>query len=181
MNRAPTFADLARSSPRQLEGVFREGAAPSPDALAGSLWRGYNVGWPTAVLRIRKFIKGFFRGGHGVEGYNIPVKQNGLANPWQPKPAPDSPKRFGFYLVSAVEPGGKDSRYPRALLLDYGASRRNPSTSPTRVLRDYLVQPDPANPDVMLGKAYMAIGGFRIPSSFFVIERLGPVGWAPPA
>ena len=174
-----TFVDLARSDAKRLEGIVREGATPSADALAGSLWRGYNVGWPTAVLRIRKFIKGFFRGGDGVEGYNIPVQQNGLANPWQPKPAPDNPKRFGFYRVSAVEPGGRDGRYPHALFLDYGASRRNPSTSPTRVLRDYLVQPHPANPDVMMGKAYLAFGALRIPSSFFVIERLGPAGWVP--
>jgi hypothetical protein len=176
---ALTFVDLARSDPKRLEGILREGDTPSPDALADSLWRGYNVGWPTMVLRIRKFIKGFFRVDRGVEGYNIPVRQNGLANTWQPKPTSDHPKRFGFYLVSAVEPGGRDGRYPHALLLDYGASRRNPSTSPTRVLRDYLIQPDPVNPDVMLGKAYLALGALRIPSSFFVIERLGPAGWAP--
>src|SRR5207245_2994549 len=77
VNRAPTFADLARSTPRQLEGIFREGATPSPDALAGSLWRGYNVGWPPAVLRIRKLIQGFFRGGAGAAGYETTLTRNG--------------------------------------------------------------------------------------------------------
>ena len=38
-------------------------------------------------------------------------------------------------------------------------------------LRDYVVTPDPANPDVLLGRAYAAIGSARIPVSYFVLQR----------
>jgi len=46
-------------------------------------------------------------------------------------------------------------------------------------LRDYVVQPDPADPDLLLGKAYLALGPFRVPSNFFVIERLRRTSWKP--
>ncbi len=40
-----------------------------------------------------------------------------------------------------------------------------------KVLRDYVVQPDAHDPNVMLGKAYIALGPLRLYSNFFVIER----------
>ena len=39
------------------------------------------------------------------------------------------------------------------------------------MLRDYLVQVDPANPDLFLGKAYDALGPLRMPTNFFILER----------
>ena len=65
------------------------------------------------------------------------------------------------------------------MLLDYGASHRNPPLGLERALRHYLVQPYPANPDLLLGKAYFAVDGFRVPSNFFVLERLRRVSWTP--
>jgi hypothetical protein len=47
------------------------------------------------------------------------------------------------------------------------------------VLRDYVVQPDPRNPDVLLGKAFLAIGPMRFYSNFFVLERLRRGAWKP--
>jgi hypothetical protein len=173
------FESLARSSPQQLESVLREGVGPDVAALTGSEWRGFNVGWRMRLLASQKFIKGFFVGPEGVEGYNTPVRQNGLDGPWVAKPAPETPKRFGFFTVQPVEPGGADSRYPRALLLDYGASTRNPPRSPTRRIRDYLVQPDPSNRDLMLGKGFLAAGKARLFPQFFVIERLDAPAWTP--
>ncbi|MDP9341298.1 MAG: hypothetical protein M3Q23_04120 [Actinomycetota bacterium] len=183
-----TFEGLARSSIRELEPVLREGAAPDAASLTGSEWRGFNVGLKMRLLGAQKFRKGFFAGPDGIEGYNTPVRQGGKGGPggrgvpggpWTPKPSPERPKRFGFFLVKPVAPGGRDSRYPKALLLDYGASPRNPPRSPTRPIRDYLVQPDPGNPDLMLGKGYMALGGLRLFPQFFVIERLDDAAWTP--
>jgi hypothetical protein len=174
-----TFEGLARSSARELESVLRGAAGPDAASLTGSEWRGFNVGVKMRLLGAQKFRKGFFVGPNGVEGYNTPVRQNGLGGPWVPKPSPERPKRFGFFLVEPVHPGGTDNRYPKALLLDYGASPRNPRRSPTRPIRDYLVQPDPENPNLMLGKGYMAFGGLRLFPQFFVIERLGAPAWTP--
>ncbi len=174
-----TFERLARSSPAELESVLRSGAAPDVASLTGAEWRGFNVGLKMRLIGSQKFVKGFFAGTDGVEGYNTPVRQNGLDAPWVAKPSPEDPKRFGFFIVQPVEPGGADSRYPRALLLEYGASRRNPQRSPTRRIRDYLVQPDPGNPRLMLGKGYLAVSGARLFPQFFVIERLDRPAWRP--
>lgn len=171
-----TFEQLCRMSNPELEALLKAGKGPAPEALAGYEWRGFNRPPWAALLGIRKFIKGFFAKDGGVEGYNIPARQNAFSEPWIQKPSPEAPKRFAFYRVRAVE-AGEDSLYPNATLLDYGASPRNLSIHPARLLRDYVVQPDPANPDLMLGKAYVAFGLLRIPATFFILERLRPTDW----
>lgn len=175
------FHELTRSSADVLEVLLRNGQPPSVEALVGFEFRGANIGAVPRRLGLQKFIKGFFDGPDSVEGYNIPVDQDGLDAPWTPKPHHEQPHRFGFYLVSPVRAHrrGLDSRYPNAMLLDYGASLRNPRTRIERVLRDYLVVPDPNRSDVLLGKAYFAAGVARLPVGFFVIERLRPTDWHP--
>jgi hypothetical protein len=165
------FRALARTSNAGLESVLRAGKGPALQALAGSAWCGYNTPSFAKLLGIQKFIKGFFQGPQGVEGYNTPAVQNGIDGPWLAQPSPEAPRRFGFYTVTRVDRAARDNFYPEALLLDYGASRRNQSGGIERALRDYLVQPDPDNPDILLGKAYFALGRFRIPSSYFILER----------
>ena len=173
------FDELTKLRNMDLENIFLAGSAPVPGALAGFEFKGWNIPWFTRVAGIQKFIKGFFSGPDGrIEGYNIPVRQDGLKDAWTHLPNADEPKRFGFYLVGAVRPESRDNVYPNALLLDYGASPRNAFWRPERVLRDYLVQPDPAEPTVLLGKAYLALGA-RIASNFFVLERLRSTRWTP--
>ena len=161
-----TFDEMTRMTNADLEKLFLAGRAPDPAALAGYEWRGWNVPWYTRVFGIQKFIKGFFAKPGGVEGYNVPVRQDYLADPWTRKARA---KPFGFYRVVPT---------PEGLLLDYGASARNPRYRPERVLRDYLVVPDPARTDLLLGKAYLALGA-RVPSNFFILERLGRTEWSP--
>jgi hypothetical protein len=173
------FRELALAPNDRLEQLLRTAAAPAPKALAGFEWRGYNLSWRVKLLGLQKFVKGFFEAGAGVEGYNIPVEQNGLDGPWRRLPTPANPRRYAFYCVTRVDPRAVDHLYPQAILLDYGASPRNPPRAIERRLRDYVVQPDPANPDLLLGKAYIAFGRYRLASNFFLIERLGPVDWKP--
>jgi hypothetical protein len=169
---------LTRAPSAELERLMAASRAPDPGSLAGFEFSGYNTPWYCSALGIRKFIKGFFDAGRGLEGYNIPVRQNGLDGEWLHKPSADAPKRFGFYEARPVAAGTRDSLYPNALLLDYGASPRNLSVAPERLLRDYLVVPDPAYPDVLLGTAYLALGA-RVHVSFFALERLRPSSWRP--
>ena len=167
------YRKLALSSNAELEAVFR--AAPTPDAkqLAGWEFRGYNTPFFARLLGIQKFVKGFFQEpGKDVEGYNVPVQQNGLDGPWLHKPNADAPKRFGYYNVYRVKAGERDNVYSNALLLNYGASPRNAFYRVERVLRDYVVQPYADNPDLYVGKAYLALGPVRVPSNFFILERL---------
>jgi len=177
MSASARYRALARSPDRELEALLRRGRAPADAALAGREWRGYNTPFFASLLGIRKFVKGFFAGPEGLEGYNIPVRQNGLDGEWLHKPSAEAPHRFGFYRVGLVAAGARDALYPGAALLDYGASARNAFWRPERVLRDYLVE-DPEGSGCLIGKAYLALGP-RVPSNFFILERLRETPWRP--
>ena len=118
----PRYIELTRLSNARLEEIFAAARGPKAASLAGSEWIGWNTTPLAPLLGIRKFIKGFFDSGAGLEGYNIPARQNRLGEPWLHRPDAVEPKRFGFYRVDAAagEP------HPGTLLLDYGASPRNP-------------------------------------------------------
>jgi hypothetical protein len=173
------FLELSQSSNAQLEKILRASKPPALESLVGFEWRGCNTSWRLKAMGLQKFIKGFFQEGERVEGYNIPVRQNGLDEPWLDQPTPESPKRYAFYRVTPVDRESIDNFYPASLLLDYGASHRNPTYGIERLIRDYLVQLDPADPDLLLGKAYLAVGRLRLPSNFFVLERLRMSSWRP--
>jgi hypothetical protein len=173
------FEELAVLSSRALEGIFRSAIMPPPETLVSYEWRGYNIASFTRLLGIQKFIKGFFLLNGRVEGYNIQAQQNGLTETWLYQPSAKTLKRYAFYIVTPVDPSSQDNLYPQALFLNYGASPRNPRLAVERPIRDYLAQPDPHNPNLLLGKAYLALGSWRVFSSFFVIERLRPTDWVP--
>jgi hypothetical protein len=175
----PTPAALAieRAPWEEIEDIFMRGPTPDIDALVGWEFRGINrfplypLPLPN-LLGIKKFVKGFYRADDGrVMGYNCPVEQNILDGRWRTKPSDTAPKRFGFYEVHAVDATSRDNAYLHAVLLNYGKGGNKPF-DPTSGLRDYLVQVDPANPDLFLGKAYYAIGPARLRTNFFILERL---------
>lgn len=74
-----------------------------------------------------------------------------------------------FYRVYRVRPEERDNLYPHAILMNCGLPRNG--LHPVRMLRDYLVQPDPDNPDLYLGKSYFAVGPLRLAPTFFLLER----------
>jgi len=164
------YLTLATSSNDFLERVLREGIQPDAEKLAGWEFRGFNTLTLTTLLGFPKFKKGFYRDGADLRGYNVKIKPGGLADPWIDVVKNGKSVKHGFYDVYPVRAEERDNLYPNSLLLNY-ASRRNPAWDPSRVLRDYLVQPDPDNPDLYLGKAYLALGPRRIFVSFFVLER----------
>jgi hypothetical protein len=172
-DRAPrvseAFRRLARCPRPELERLFAGGDALPPAALAGTRYLGYNCPAWAEVLRIRTFLKGFDAVGDTVLGHNSPVRQNGLDGDWRPLPSAAAPKRFGFFLVEPVEavPG---SGHRPGLLFDYGVPQ-NPRLGVTRTIRDYVVALEAGSADLLLGKAYLAIGGRRVPVSFFLLER----------
>jgi hypothetical protein len=166
--------ELERMSLAELEQVFLDGTTPTEEQLAGWEFRGLNSPTWFKLLGIKKFIKGFYRKNGELHGYNCPTVQNAIDDAWIARPADDQPKRFGFYKVTPVDPTARDNTYLHALLLDYGRGG-NPKSDPSRGLRDYLVQPDADNPDLLLGKAYYAAGPLRIATrSFFILERHRP-------
>lgn len=164
MEHKPLFRRMKEMSAAELAVLMAKGTPPPDEALAGWEFRGWNHPPVLALLGIRKFVKGFFKG-DGLEGYNRPPRQDSFENEWTRIGKP-----FGFYKLE---------RRPEGLLLDYGASPRNPAWKPERFLRDWLVQPDPAEPDVLLGRATLALGPYRPQTNYFLLERLGRSEWRP--
>lgn len=169
------FLKLARLGARELEALMLRGDTPDPAALAGWEYRGMNTPFWARPAGIRKFVKGFFRAADGrIFGYNVPVVQNADGEPWIARPRDERPRRFGFYLVERVDAGARDNAYLHALLLDYGRGGNFP-LDPTARLRDYVVRVERGSDDLLLGKAYVALGPARIDvRSYFVLERRRP-------
>jgi hypothetical protein len=163
----------------ELERILWRGQTPDPEALVGWEFRGTNPQWFMKYLGIRKFIKGFYRlaDTHDLYGYNIPVVQDATDQPWVARPSNDQPKRFGFYRVAPPDAASRDNAYLNGLLLDYGAGP-NPVYEPARFLRDYLVRVERGSDDLLLGKAYVALGPARVATSFFLLERHRPTSFS---
>ena len=164
------FYQLARMPRQELERVMTQGSMPKLNALANWQFRGLNQPAWAKAAGIKKFKKGFFWEGEQLYGYNCPVKQTDITLPWIGKPNDEHSKHFGFYTVSPVDAAAKDNHYLNAVLLNYGKGG-NKVYDPTRGLRDYVVQVDPDNEDLYLGKAYFALGPVRVATNFFILER----------
>ena len=173
-----TQVELVGATDQTRRAIMRAGTPPKFEDLVGSEFAGMNCGFMPRVLGIRKFVKGFYEGparsAEGptpfVQGYNIDVRQNPITEPYVFKTDLDKVKRYGFYRVHRVVSGAKDSVYANSVLLDYGLGGNGVSV--TALLRDYLVQVYPDDPTLFLGRAFLAVIGFRIPASFFVLKRL---------
>lgn len=151
---------------------MRSSAAPGADAIVGYEWAGYNTAPMTVLLGNRKFIKAFERGSGGVEGYNMLAAGTRLDEPWVRRVAERERSKLGFYAVRAS--GEHGGTYPNAAFIDYAARPEQPWF--VRAIDDYLVQPDPSDPDVLLGKAYLTLGAVPIPAGYFVLQRLRAIG-----
>ena len=174
------YARVAALGMGALEDLFVRGETPDLAALPGWEWRGLNLGPIAPFTPFQKFIKGFYRdAGGAVWGYNLPVVQDGPARAWRARPSDEAPKRFGFFLVDRVDAASRDNAYLHALLLDYGRGR-NPLLDVTRGLRDYVVRVEPGSDDLLLGKAYYALGPARVPAGYFLLERRRPTTWVRP-
>lgn len=174
-----TWIDLVRNVSNGVrETVMRNGTAPAYESLVGWEFAGANALILTRLIGIRKFVKGFYEGGTDrapsgptpfIQGYNVNVRQNADDAEHLYAPSAEKPKRHGYYRVHAPLAGARDAFYPNALLLDYGLGGNGLFGPP---LRDYIVQVYPDDPDLLLGKAYVALGPVRVPVSFFVLRRL---------
>ncbi len=164
------FVRLATAPSRELEQLMRTSPAPDLEAIAGHEWAGYNTPITTQFLGIRRFIKVFTRDASGISGHNLRVSGHRLDEPWSLR-GDRASATIGCYRVI---PGGQHgARYPLSALIDYGAFRDQQWV--VRSIRDHLVQPVAAEPDVLLGKAFFTLGGMSVPAGYFVLERLRPL------
>jgi hypothetical protein len=74
---------------RERVEIMRSGVMPALEGLVGWEFAGTNTGPWAGLIGSRKFKKGFYEGRDRhpggpepfVQGYNIPVKQNGVGKP----------------------------------------------------------------------------------------------------
>jgi hypothetical protein len=177
-----TFDQLTSFDNRRLEPFMAGGTIPSATDIVGFEFRGWNIQGLTDLLGTRKFIKGFYPDGTppNAWGYNMPVEQNGRGKPWMPKLKNGQSIRYYFYKVL---PGSalKDAIYPRSLVVDYRQWPGYSDLNPVKYTVDYLVFPDPANRDLLVGKSYAQLGKIRPFLGFFILARLRPSEFSGPA
>jgi hypothetical protein len=168
---SPLYRKLCLSSSAELEKVLASGAPPDLEQMSGYEYYGFNTLPLTTVLGIRKFKKGFYKrekGPTALGGYNVKIRPTPLDGEWiQGGPGG---AYVGYFDCKLVSQGTSEATHPNALLLDYGRDPRN-SLPDGSFLRDYVVCPDPSEPDVLLGKAYAALGPVRFAVSFFVLQK----------
>jgi len=187
-----TFDSLIRMTPRDLDGILAAGAAPALSSMVGHEFRGWNVFGDVvakgvgAVMGIQRFAKGFFiRDGADadaaafIEGYNMKIQRGERDMPWTAIPNDASPTRHGYFRVHRAGEGDRAGRHENALLLDYSLGDPKPGLFDGGGLKDFVVIADKANPDVLLGKAYMRVGPIESVAGFFVLERLRPASFSP--
>ena len=161
------FRTLVGSPAAELDACMRRGETPDVGTLAGREFRGANTAGWAVRLRMRQFIKGFERRPDGrLFGYNRRVPQDGLEGAWA---SPSEP--FAYFEVRTVDPAARDNHYLQALLLDYGAGGGG-RLDPARGIRDYLVRVDLGSDDLLLGRAFLALGPLRPSPTYFVLEPL---------
>ena len=174
-----TYRDLCTSTKAQLETYMAGAKGPSLESISGWAFRGWNVLAPherlvMVILQNTRFFKCFFpaKDGSGqLVGYNLKVKNGGLDDPWTCRPSDEQPASQGHYKVYPTRNRPGKNRYPNAVFLDYAQPENNLFTGST--IDDYLVQPDPENPDLLMGKAYTHLG-ILTPATFFILERARP-------
>lgn len=153
---------------RRLAAVHAAGTRPDPAVLAGREYRGANRPATSRLLGIRRFVKGFEQDPDGtVRGWNKQVRGASLHAPWTAVRRKDGRVAWAPFLVLPGPAG------TTGLLLDYGAAT-DPEPGVARRLRDVLVRVEPGSDDVLLGRAYLALGARRLPVGWFVLEHLGP-------
>jgi hypothetical protein len=170
-----SFEAVANATDRARNVMFMSGTAPKFEDLVDWDFTGFNPYAHLKLLGIQRFVKGFFqKAGEAppskverIYGYNIFCSSKAPEGVWQTMPSEDTPQRHGFYDVYNEGPG---SKFPHSLMLHYGVPE-NHNANPERLIRDYLVQVNPNDPDLLLGKAFLQLGPVRVHSNFFILQR----------
>ncbi len=166
---------ISTLSEKQLAEIMKHGATPALAHVAGYEFNGYNFNWMTTVTQTRKFKKGFYgRPADGfLWGYNVPVEQNAITEPWIARSDDLGPiKYYPFKTFGAGMDG--NSKHANGLVIDYKKSDQYPFWNPVQQTIDYLVFAEPGNTDLLLGISYLRTFLGNIKMGYFALERHNP-------
>jgi hypothetical protein len=162
---------LAQYSTPALEALLAERRGPSPDRLAGFLYRGLSLRLPSPAFALfGKFGKAFAADASGVRGWNARMRQGGDPDAWQPLVVRGKPVTYGHYRLRLAD---GDDPHPNALVIDYalGGNRR---LDPLSRVVDYVVAL--GDDDLLLGRMYLRLGGRLVQTpSWFALQRHTPL------
>jgi hypothetical protein len=165
---------------------MHSGAPPDFEQTEGYIYCGWNHEW-VSVLSGRKFKKGFRNKDGRSFGYNhIVIQDNqGYQGDWELKLQDGKPRALGFFRVgpvSAEPPQHLYQRYPETGHFNYNVAENTGLNFPFRVIRDFVVLPNPGDHELMLCKAYFQLG-FKWLNLFYCYFLLGhrePIAFEPP-
>lgn len=168
-----TFETLAAADRATLERVLRGGTAPDLEQLNGWIYCGWNherIG----RLSGEKFKKGFRKRDGKNFGYNEIVRQDnkGYRGEWEVKLKDGRPIQLGYFRVALVrdeKPRPLNKPYRHLGYFDYNVSLNGLRNFFFRIIRDFVVLPNPGDHSLMLCKAYLRFGPFNIFYCYFLL------------
>lgn len=149
------FEQLACKPNEELEAIMRRGKMPDMGALAGWEYDGWNAFFLPKLAGMQKFRKGFLRmPDKSIKGYNSIMKAGALNDLWVYKLSSNGTINKWFFEVYPAREDRKANLYPNALLFNYHTGKNN---LVEESIRDYVVQAEPGNNEVLLGKMYFLL------------------------
>jgi hypothetical protein len=177
---AMTFEALGKLPYKDVQAAFLAGKPVDVESLIGWEFRGWNV-FPhilakgiARIAKAQRFAKGFFRfpGEQDVYGYNIDIIPDGIDQPWTERMVNGAPLRRRFYRVHGPNQGAnRGGRFPESLFFDYSEGRPRAGYFSGGGLRDFLVQAEPGNPDLLVLKAFQVVGPVWAQGGMGVLQR----------
>lgn len=180
-----TYETLAQADRATLEDILRRGTPPDLEALNGYIYCGWNHEW-IGKLSGEKFKKGFLKKADGkVYGYNEMCEQDGKKynGDWKVRMHNDHPIQLAFFRTSLVsqEPPIKLAEHYRQLAhFNYDMPQNTGYNLPFRVIRDYVVAPNPGDNTLLLCKAYLQVfPWFNIFYCYFMLGHRKEIEYKP--
>lgn len=172
-----TYESLARASSMELENILLNGTPPELEKLNGYIYCGWNHEW-IGNLSGKKFKKGFMKKDGVNLGYNETVIQDrdGFKGEWKQKiHSNGKPTQLGYFktlYVKDVPPAKLNEPYRHLAYFNYDIPRMHKwYLSFFKVIRDFVVLPNPGDHSLLLCKAYLRV--FPFLNIFYCYFQLG--------
>jgi hypothetical protein len=161
MGKIWTYETLAEANTTELENVMLTGTAPDPEQLNGWIYCGWNHEW-VGRLSGEKFKKGFYKLDGKNLGYNEICYQDNdsYRGEWKVRLKNGRPIQLGYFRVSYIKdepPERLNEPYQHLGHFNYNVSLNTWHNLPFRIIRDFVVLPNPDDHTLMLCKAYLQV------------------------
>lgn len=178
------YESLAQADRATLEEVMLTGTAPDIEQLNGYIYAGWNHEW-VGRLSGEKFKKGFWKRDGQNFGFNEIVIQDGQSyrGDWNVRMKNGRPIQLGYFRVSYVkdEPERRLNQPYRHLgHFNYNVPLNTGVNVFFRVIRDFVVLPNPGDHSLMLCKAYLqAFPGLHFFYCYFLLGHRQKIEYLP--